>query len=79
MSENSAPKKLVTYVVPSPEDLEKAAQTICRQLATTDARFSEPEIAHGLSNFLNVIAHIQAAKLNQAHDQQPPEPIDTES
>ncbi len=79
MSQSPIPKKLVTYVVPLPEALDKAAQNICRQLATTDARFSEPEIVHGLSNFLSVIAHIQAVKLNRSANSVTPESIDTES
>lgn len=77
MTEHFASKKPIRYVAPPQEEIDKIVQAVCAQLATTDKRFSPPEIAHGFSVFLGVIARIQADRLNKSPSSDDAEVLDT--
>ena len=58
----------VKYVPPTLEAIDQVAKAVCRQLAEENPGFRPPEVVQDLAVFLNVIARIQAAHLNQIRE-----------
>lgn len=62
---------------PTLEAIDQVAKAVCKQLAEENPGFRPPEVVQDLAAFLNVIARIQAAHLNQTRDGD--HPLDTKA
>ena len=59
----------VRYNPPAPEKLDQFAREVCHELGTD---YRAGEIAHGLANFMKVLARAYAKDLNKKNE----EPLD---
>lgn len=66
--QNLPPKPSDIEVVPPPDDVFlNFARAVCAQRARVedDPRLLEPDVAHGLANFLKLVAVLEARRLNR--------------
>ncbi|CAG0937614.1 hypothetical protein TFLX_06559 [Thermoflexales bacterium] len=74
---SKTPRVKVKYVPPSLEAIDLLAKAVCEQLAVENPAFRPPEVVQDLAAFLNLIARIQAQRLNQ--NRSADQPLDRES
>ncbi|MBE2192897.1 MAG: hypothetical protein IAE83_01870 [Anaerolinea sp.] len=62
---SKTPRVKVKYVPPSLEAIDLVAKAVCEQLGQENPAFRPPKVVQDLAAFLNLIARIQAQRLNQ--------------
>ncbi len=66
MMADQSPKRRIEYLPPAREDIFACAQEVCDRMAAQHGdTFADPDIVHGLAEFMRIAARIHAKHLNR--------------